>query len=515
MEEKKTRSPKHTAPETGRHASRAARETSRHAAGAANRRTEKETPAADRRAVRRRKMATPFFAVLFSLALIALIIPLRPTESMREKRRLAEFPKLTAQTLLNGDFFDGVSTWYSDTFPGREVWLDVATGMNNLHGITTNVIDYSQLKADASGGEEEYLPLPTPEPTPAAAEETPDAEAEPTPTPEPTPVPTPEPTPYYEEIDTPTESVETWGGLGDNDEKVIHGAALQIGGAAFEKFTFNEGLTTLNANMVSRAAGIAKEYDVRFFDMPIPASVGVLLSSDLLDRLGMDDQGKAIAFKFEKESDDVIKVNVFNTLIRHNSEYIYFRTDHHWTALGAYYAYETFCRMADFEPVPLEEFTELDMGRSLGSFYSTSPAPAKLEEDELYAYSPPGDIEMDVYKNGTHFSAEPIIDMSQSSIFSKYMAFLGGDHTMTVLTNNDLPDAPNCVVYKDSYGNPFVLYLTQHYHRVYALDFRQYDAMGMRSFIQAYHINDVILAESMSKAMGYGAYEQLDMRLGY
>ena len=63
---------------------------------------------------------------------------------------------------------------------------------------------------------------------------------------------------------------------------------------------------------------------------------------------------------------------------------------------------------------------------------------------------------------------------------------------MTVLTNNDLPDAPNCVVYKDSYGNPFVLYLTQHYHRVYALDFRQYDSMGMRSFIQAYHINDVI-----------------------
>ena len=61
-------------------------------------------------------------------------------------------------------------------------------------------------------------------------------------------------------------------------------------------------------------------------------------------------------------NDDVLKVNVFNTLIRHNDEYIYFRTDHHWTALGAYYAYETFCRMADFEPVPLEEFEERDMG---------------------------------------------------------------------------------------------------------------------------------------------------------
>ncbi len=471
--------------------------------------------AEQKKTARRRRLAAPFFTVLFGLGLIALIVPLRPTESMREKRALASFPELSVGSLLSGDFFDGVSTWYSDTFPGREAWLDIATEMNNLHGVTTNVVNYSQLNSSDPIPVIEESPapsalVPTPTPTDAPGPDEPEE------TPEPTPVPTPEPTPVYVEIDTPTESVEKWGGLGDNDEKVIHGTYLQIGGAAFEKFVFNEGLTTLNANMVSRAAGIAKEYGVRFFDMPIPASVGVMLSSDLLERLGMDDQGQAIAFKFEKESDDVLKVNVFNTLIRHNSEYIYYRTDHHWSALGAYYAYVAFCHAADFEPVPLEDFEERDMGDFLGTFYSTSPQPAKLETDRLYAYQPPGNIEMDVYKNGTHFTADPIIDMSKSSIFNKYMAFLGGDHTMTVLTNTDMPDdAPNCVVYKDSYSNPFVLYLTQHYHRVYALDFRTYDAMGMRSFIQAYHINDVILAESMSKAMGYGAYEQLDMRLGY
>lgn len=466
----------------------------------------------EKRRRRRRRYATPFFSVLFGLALIALIIPLRPTESMREKRRLAQFPDFSVKTLLNGDFFDGVSTWYSDTFPGREAWLGVASALNDLHGITTNVIDYGQLTGGESVPEIVVTPeivLP-PEATPAG-----EGADEPEITPEPTPVPTPEPTPVYVEVETPTESVETWGGVGDEGEKVIHGTALQVEGAAFERFSFSEGLTTMNANLCSRAAGIAKEYGVRFFDLPIPASVGVILSSDLLDRLGMDDQGQAIAFKFEKENDDVYKVNVFNTLIQHNKEYIYFRTDHHWTALGAYYAYESFCRVADFEPVPLDQFEELDMGDFLGSFYSTSPAPAKLETDTLIAYQPPGNIEMQLYRNGTTFSAEPIIDMSASNIFSKYSAFLGGDSMMTVLTNNDLPDAPNCAVYKDSYGNPFVLYLTQHYHRVYALDFRQYDAMTMRSFIQNYHISDVILAESMSKAMGMGSYEQLDMRLGY
>ena len=476
---------------------------------------DKKTLSSKRRAEkikkRRRALAAPFFTVLFVLAAVALIIPLRPTESMREKRRLARFPELTVGTLVSGDFFDGVSTWYSDTFPGRETWLDVATALNNSHGITTNVVSLSQMnQAQAQETVPPELLLPTP--TPEAA---PDPDAEPTPTPEPTPVPTPEPTPYYVEIDTPTESMESWGGIGDNEEKVIHGAVLQVNGAAFENFQFAEGLATMNANMISRAAGIAKEYDVRFFDMPIPASVGIMLSSDLLDRLDMDDQGQAIAFRFEKESDDVQKVNVFNTLVRHNSEYIYFRTDHHWTALGAYYAYEAFCRVAGFEPVPLEEYTELDMGDFIGSFYSTSPQPGTLETDRLYAYQPPGNVEMQVYNGGYTYPADVIFDKSQAGKFDKYVSFLGGDHTMTVLTNNDLPDGPNCVVYKDSYGNPFVIYLTQHYHRVYALDFRKYDAMGMRSFIQAYHINDVILAESMSMSMGLYSYQLLDMRLGY
>ena len=123
---------------------------------------DKKTLSSKRRAEkikkRRRALAAPFFTVLFVLGVVALIIPLRPTESMREKRRLAQFPELTVKTLFSGDFFDGVSTWYSDTFPGRETWLDVATVLNNSHGITTNVISYSQLNQPAS---QETLPQST------------------------------------------------------------------------------------------------------------------------------------------------------------------------------------------------------------------------------------------------------------------------------------------------------------------------------------------------------------------
>ena len=47
-------------------------------------------------------------------------------------------------------------------------------------------------------------------------------------------------------------------------------------------------------------------------------------------------------------------MDAYTNLLLHNDEYLYFATDHHWTGLGAYYAYQPFCEQAGFEPVPLE-----------------------------------------------------------------------------------------------------------------------------------------------------------------
>ena len=69
------------------------------------------------------KLVIPFFAVLAALAVIAAIVPLRPTVSYDEKRELAKFPAFSWEALLSGSFFDDITLWYSDTFPGREGWL--------------------------------------------------------------------------------------------------------------------------------------------------------------------------------------------------------------------------------------------------------------------------------------------------------------------------------------------------------------------------------------------------------
>ncbi len=83
--------------------------------------------------VRRVKIAA-FFAVLGVLAVIGLMWFLRPEISQIEKRELTEFPKFTFAGLIDGSFAQGVSEWYSDTYPLREPFILGAHALESLYG---------------------------------------------------------------------------------------------------------------------------------------------------------------------------------------------------------------------------------------------------------------------------------------------------------------------------------------------------------------------------------------------
>ena len=70
--------------------------------------------------------------------------------------------------------------------------------------------------------------------------------------------------------------------------------------------------------------------------------------------------------------------------------------------------------------------------------------------------------------------------------------------------NDDLPDAPDCLVYKDSFGNPFAVYLAQHYHRVYVLDYR-YNFTAASITAEQYGVSDVVLVQSIGVSQSMSA----------
>ncbi len=423
--------------------------------------------------------ALPFFIALFVLTAVAYMIPLRPTVSMNEKRNLAEFPEFSVDALVSGDYFDDITLWFSDTFPGRDSWISVSTQFQELHGFN-DVVIYGEL-SNQETVPGEYSGLEETRPTqdgtdPEGTQNT-------------------EETTEVTEGTVPTDPVEVWGGVNAGEGAEIYlGNVIQIGDTAFNYFGFSQNesdrfintMTWLNDDLSSREG-------LRIATALIPTSVGILVEKEYQEKIGCVDQEQVIDYIFSGMPEEIIQVDVFDTLIEHNDEYIYFRTDHHWTALGGYYCYVEVCKALGMEAASLDSFEVWEQGTFIGSNYYKCNQSNKLRLDTVTAYNPPGDITMIINNNQTgRFSWPVLTDMSNSAENSKYMVFLAGDHALCEITNNDLPDAPNCVIVKDSYGNCVAPFFTQNYHNVYVIDFREYRTMNLREFINAYDIDDVI-----------------------
>ena len=441
-----------------------------------------------------RKTAAPFFAVLALLTVISFILPLRPSESLVEKRRLAQFPAFSADALWSGDYFDDISLWFSDTFPGRDLYISVASTLESAHGLNRNrVVNVVPSHAesddlDALLDAVEATAAPLTEPVVTAA---------------------PEPTEDLAETVDPDAELSDWKGFDAEDELDMYGSMMVLGDTIVTSLSFSKTSSDRHVAMMNETGDALAGIGVRFFNLPAPTSVGVLMSSSMMEKLGCEDQGKMLRYMFAQENENVHKVNAFNYLIAHNDEYVYYRTDHHWSALGAYYAYEAFCREAGFEPVPLSEYEEVSMGEFLGTYYLQLNGRVKVK-DELFAYVPPGETHM--YTSRYPQFTSVIWDKSNDNASVKYNCFLGGDHPITILTNDSIPDAPNCVVLKDSFGNPFSVYLTQHYHQVVVMDFRNagYSVMDM---VKEYDASDVILVQSIGVSQNANALKQLRFAL--
>ena len=257
-----------------------------------------------------------------------------------------------------------------------------------------------------------------------------------------------------------------------------------LGDAMYEKYGFYPAsLTSTAERLKTGAAAVAGQ--ARVFVLGAPNRLGAVLSDDDFFRLSgssaTETEGNAQFYAMCGEG--VYGVNIIDRLRLHNDENIFFRTDHHWTALGAYYAYTAWAEAAGFDPAPLSAFDREDRGSFYGSFYSAGynyPAALRGHPDDLTVYVPRSDLSASYVDSGSRWTDSTVVYS-----YNNYGAFLLGDHQLVTITNNDIDDDSACVLVKDSYGNPFAVYLTQHYHTVYVVDYRHYQTMaGYLSFSQ-------------------------------
>ncbi len=429
------------------------------------------------------RYAVPFFLTLAVLTVVSFIIPLRPTQSYSEKRSLAEFPEFSLEALASGSYFDDITLWFSDTFPGRESWIQIARQMESYHGYSEILIqgDIPMEPQVQDFPEESTVPETTVPVTEATL-------------PEETVAPTFE----LQDVTAPTTPIEEWGGLDVENAVVNVGAVIQIDDFALGYFTFAEPTTEWYAKGVNRLAEALDGKNVRIISAPPPSAIGIMVEEDYMEMLNCEPQDVALDYLHSLIDERVIKVDTVRNLISHNNEYLYFRTDHHWAPLAAYYTYEQLMQTLDMEAAALEDFETMEQGEFKGSLYYRCSDPSKLTPDTVTAYYPKGELTTKLYDgSGSGFEWDLISDMSKSDVGSKYMCFLAGDHALSVVTNEANADGRNCLIVKDSYGNCFVPFMAQNYHNVYAIDYRKYAQMPISKFVEKYEIDDVFLMTNL------------------
>lgn len=417
----------------------------------------------------------------------------RPVHSEVEKRDLAAFPKITLAGVMDGSFFSDLMTWYADTYPVREQMISAEASIQDHYGIGQRIVIKDVATADAVPDADKVDVAPTleipsaassddsEESTEEASSETTESSAE---------TSTAEETAGKDESASAESSEEPAPDGAITDEPEAVGTIYIAGGSGFSVYFFNKEAVDTYASMVNTVAAHLPDCDV--YAMPTPNNFGIMLSEDIQRELSQPEQG-VFTYMFAKMSDDVKKVNVYQNLLDHNSEYVYFRTDHHWTALGAYYAYETFCDIKGITPTPIDSYkTQVSEG-FLGSYYAYSNHSPELaaNPDTITAYIPIATNTMKMTQSDGSVVDYPIIQEGDT-----YSVFIGGDESLEVIDNPDLNDGSSVILIKDSYGDAFAPFLVDSYDKVYIADFRYCDP-HLAQFITDNNIHDVILENNV------------------
>ena len=251
-----------------------------------------------------------------------------------------------------------------------------------------------------------------------------------------------------------------------------------------------------NFGYVEKLAGLT---DVPVYFSLIPGKVSVW--ADLLpEGAPNDDEGQYIARGAALNGPKWLDTNT--ALNAHKDEYIFYRTDHHWTSLGAYYGYaalmETLGR--GDEIIPLSQYQKTTVSTEFYGTVFSSSGVRWVEPDEMDVYVPEDGITVTSPTYGANWNlgseeARQLYDESYLSKKDKYSMFLGGQQALGVVKTGNT-DKPKLLLVRDSYSDSLVPFLTPHFSEIHLIDLR-YFKLSAKDYIARNGIDQAVVLYSV------------------
>ena len=421
-------------------------------------------------------------AVLFAAAAALVILP-RETVSTEENRTLTKFPEFTLSSYLSGDYTEGIAEYYDDTVPHRsDIKSIISTYILPLKGVKygeDSIEIYGNVPAKPK---QEPAATEPPVTEPAVTETTGTGTAP---------------------AETTTVPVTT---LPDSNEPAAEGE-------------ISDGIVVVNGRgimLYGGAGGMDKSYadcmanyrkelgkDINIWSMVIPTSVSFYMPENYLSLTASEKDDLDSIARLLK---GVTPVDVYTPLLAHKNENIYARTDHHWSALGAFYAAQEFAKQAGVPFAPIDEYEKNTIRGYVGTLYGYTKSADLLNNPENFVYyRPKADIDGKLtvtkydewFTDPTEYSL--LNDPTKMDKSQMYLTY-GTDELITHVETG-VKNGRTLVVFKDSYGNALLPFLTSSFEHIYMCDIRYFKPNAMY-FCQQQKATDVLFALSIYSAVG-------------
>lgn len=195
---------------------------------------------------------------------------------------------------------------------------------------------------------------------------------------------------------------------------------------------------------------------------------------------------------------DTVLVPVADELQKHTDEQIYYRTDHHWTTLGAWYGYEAYVRAAggDLEQAQKKRDFHCVSTQFYGSTYAKVNQASRADKIEMYEPQQPLTV---VYNMGEK-TTDTLYDTSFLDTQDQYSYFTGGNQPVIEVTGGTA-NGRTLLVIKDSFGNSMIPFLVEDYEKVVMVDLRQLN-VKCKDLVNMFDPTDVLLLYNTAQFAG-------------
>lgn len=249
--------------------------------------------------------------------------------------------------------------------------------------------------------------------------------------------------------------------------------------------------TQYDATVNAMTSFAQKHSDLKQYALIAPNSVNIL-KSNLPAFAPADDQNPWIdKLKDSLTSAGVAFIDIRDTFTDHKAEDLYYHTDHHWTTLGAYYAYLQAAAVMGID-TSSDSYDKAPVSQTFKGTLSAKSGFRSGETDELDVFLPNGNNTLSSVVNyvDEQKKSASFYDTSKLNTRDKYALFFGGNHAQIKIStptesNNTL------LVLKDSYANSFVPFLAQHYRKIIMIDPRYYYG-DLEQLLQVENVQEVL-----------------------